>query len=91
MFVYYKLYRKPASPTILTPRCGDQGKTAVSGIEVVHENAIKRSSSLPLEQRPLSLLAYRYSTSQLLLLQPQQTPHKHETKVANPQYLLHWH
>ncbi len=26
MFVYYKLYREPVSPTISTPRCGDQGK-----------------------------------------------------------------
>ncbi len=26
MFVYYKLYREPVSPTILTPQCGDQKK-----------------------------------------------------------------
>ncbi len=38
MFVYYKLYTEPVSPTISTPRCGDQG-TAVPGIEVVHEKA----------------------------------------------------
>ncbi len=26
MFVYYKLYREPVSPTISTLRCGDQEK-----------------------------------------------------------------
>ncbi len=39
MFVYYKLYREPVSPMILTPRCGDQKKMAVPGVEVVHEKA----------------------------------------------------
>ncbi len=37
MFVYYKLYREPVSPTISITQCGDQGKTAVPGIEVVQE------------------------------------------------------
>ncbi len=26
MFVYYKVYREPFSPTISTRRCGDKGK-----------------------------------------------------------------
>ncbi len=33
MFVYYKLYREPVSPTIST----NQEKIAVPSIEVVHE------------------------------------------------------
>ncbi len=37
--MYYKLYREPVSPTVLTPWCGDQEKTSVPGIEVVHEEA----------------------------------------------------
>ncbi len=37
MFVYYKLYREPVSPTISITQCGDQGKTAVPGVEVVQE------------------------------------------------------
>ncbi len=37
MFVYYKLYREPFSPTISTRRCGDKEKTAVLGVEVVHK------------------------------------------------------
>ncbi len=39
MFVYYKLYREPVSPTILTPLCGDQEKKRqYCEVEVVHEN-----------------------------------------------------
>ncbi len=37
MFVYYKLYREPDSPTISTTLCGNQEKIAVPSIEVVHE------------------------------------------------------
>ncbi len=40
MFVCYKLYREPVSPTISSCRCGDQEKkTAVPRVEVVHEKA----------------------------------------------------
>ncbi len=87
MFVYYKLYREPVSPMISTPRCREQENMAVLGIEVVLEKA---RSVRPFVivflfyKRPTSLLANRP-----LLLQPQQAPHKHETDVANPQYLLH--
>ncbi len=38
MFVYYKLYREPVSPTISTS-VWRSGKTAVPGIEVMHEKA----------------------------------------------------
>ncbi len=70
---------------------GDQGKTAVPGIVVVHEKARSIRQVCLLNEHAPSLLANQYSTSQPLLLQPQPVPHKHETEVANPQYLLHWH
>ncbi len=90
MFVYYRLYRKLVSPMISTPRCGDQEKTAIPGIEVVHEKARSVHKVCLLNERPPSLLANRYSISQPLLSQPQLAPQKHETEVASPQYLLHW-
>ncbi len=37
MSVYYKFSREPVSSTISTPWCGDQEKTAVPSIEIVHE------------------------------------------------------
>ncbi len=37
MFVHYRLYKKPVSPIISTPRCGDQGKMVIHGVEVMHE------------------------------------------------------
>ncbi len=77
MFVYYKLCMKPASPTISTPRCGDQGKTAIPGIKVVYEEA--------------RIFITSRTFLQPQFLQPQQAPHKHETEVANLQYLLHRH
>ncbi len=39
MFMYYRLYKKPVSPMISTPRFGDQEKMAIPGVEVVHEKA----------------------------------------------------
>ncbi len=44
-----------------------------------------------LNERLPFLLANQYIISQPLLSQPQPAPHKHETEVANPQYLLYWH
>ncbi len=78
MFVYYRLYKKPASLTI-------------PGIEVVREKARSVRQVCFLNERPPSLLAKRYSISQPLLSQPQLAPHKHETEVVSPQYTLHWH
>ncbi len=87
MFVYYKLYRKPVSPTFLH-----------RGVEISEK---RPSSALRLctrRQEAFIKFAFRtnilltnnqYSTSQPLLLHTQQAPHKHETEVANPQYLLH--
>ncbi len=43
-----------------------------------------------LNKHPPFLLANQYIISQPLLSQPQPAPHKNETEVANPQYLLHW-
>ncbi len=87
MFVYYKFYREPVSPTISTRRCGDQEKTSVPGVEVVHEKA--RSSV-----RPLYIFLYIFfRTNVLLLCWPVDRScynlNKLETEVANPQYLLH--
>ncbi len=76
---------------ISTPRCEDQEKMAIPGIEVVHEKARNVRQVCLLNEHPPSLLANRYSISQSLLSQPQLAPHKHETEVASPQYLLHWH
>ncbi len=50
----------------------------------------KRSSSCLLNERLPFLLANHYIISQPLSSKPQPAPHKHETEVANPQYLLHW-
>ncbi len=77
IFIYYRGIvrclctinsRNPVSPTISTPRCGDQKKKpAVPGVEIVHEKA--RSVHLIffffLNERPPSLL-----TTRPLFLQP---------------------
>ncbi len=90
MFVYHKIYKKPVSPIISTPQCGDKGKMAIPGIEVVREMARSVCQVCFLNKRPPPLLANRYLISQPLLSQPQLAPHKHETEVVSPQYTLHW-
>ncbi len=79
MLVFYKLYKKTVSPMISTPRCGGCAREGK-----------KRSSSCLLNERLPFLLANHYIISQPLSSKPQPAPHKHETEVANPQYLLHW-
>ncbi len=74
-----------------TPRCGDQEKTAIPSVEVVHKKARSVRQVCFLNERPPSLLANQYLISQLLLSQPQLAPHKHATEVASHQYTLHWH
>ncbi len=86
MFVYYKLYREPFFLTISTTLCGDQGKKWQSPALRL---CTRRQEALILfffffYERPLSSLL----TNRPLLLQPQQAAHKHETGVANPQYLI---
>ncbi len=80
MFVYYKLYREPVSPTISTRRCGDQEKTSVPGVEVVHDKA--RSV------RSFFLKSFYFGTNVLLLCWPVDRScynlNKLETEVANP-------
>ncbi len=45
-----------------------------------------------LYKKPVSpmISTNQYLISQPLSSQPQPAPHKHETEVAHPQYLLHW-
>ncbi len=94
-FVYYRLYKITVSPMTLTPRCGDQEKTAIPGIEVVYEKTRSVRQVCLLNESPPSLLAnrsfYFIFISQPHLTQPQLAHHKHETEVASPQYTLHWH
>ncbi len=80
MFVYYKLYREPVSPTISTTQQSEKWQSPVLRLCTRTQEAFV----LLLFLDPPSLLANRP-----LLLQPQQAPHKHKTEVANPQYLLH--
>ncbi len=89
MLVYYKLYKKTVSPVISTPRCGDQENGNPRRWGCAREGK-KRSSSCLLNERLPFLLANHYIISQQLSSKPQPAPHKHETDVANPQYLLHW-
>ncbi len=85
MFVYYKLYREPVSPTISTSQCEDQKKNIrlCVEVEVVQEKA--RSV------RPLFFFVCFFRT--LLLCWPIDRScynlNKLETEVANPHYLLH--
>ncbi len=85
MFEYYRLYKKLVSPMISTPRCGDQGKMVIPGVEVVHEKVKSIGQVCLLNERLPFLLANQYIISQPLLSQPQPGPQKHETEVANPQ------
>ncbi len=75
---------------ISTPRCGDQEKMVIPGVEAVHEKVKSVRQVCLLNERPPFLLANQYLIFQPLSSQPQPAPHKHETEVANPQYLLHW-
>ncbi len=79
MFVYYKLYKKPVSPMISTPQCGDQEIMVIPGIEVVHEKVKSVRRVCLLNERLPFLLANQYLISQPLSSQPQPAPHKHET------------
>ncbi len=62
----------------------------IPGIEVVHEKVKSVRQVCLLNERLPILLANQYIISQPLSSQPQPAPHKHETEVANPQYLLNW-
>ncbi len=75
---------------ILTPRCGDQEKMVIPGVEAVHEKVKSVRQVCLLNEGLPFLLANQYLISQPLSSQPQPAPHKHETEVVNPQYLLHW-
>ncbi len=55
MFVYYRLYKKPVSPMISTPRCGDQKK--IPGVKVVHEKVKSVRQVCLLSERLPFLLA----------------------------------
>ncbi len=62
----------------------------IPGVEAVHEKVKSVRQVCLLNERPPFLLANQYLIFQPLSSQPQPAPHKHETEVANPQYLLHW-
>ncbi len=62
----------------------------IPGVEVVHEKVKSVRQVCLLNERLPFLLANHYIISQPLSSKPQPAPHKHETEVANPQYLLHW-
>ncbi len=62
----------------------------IPGVEVVHEKVKSVHQVCLLNERLPFLLANHYIISQPLSSKPQPAPHKHETEVANPQYLLHW-
>ncbi len=65
-------------------------KMVIPGVEIVHKKLKSvRHVCLSNEHIPF-LLANQYIISQPLSSQPQPAPHKHETEVANPQYILHW-
>ncbi len=57
MFVYYRLYKKPVSPMISTPRCGDQKKMVIPGVKVVHEKVKSVRQVCLLSERLPFLLA----------------------------------
>ncbi len=62
----------------------------IPGVEVVHEKVKSVRQVCLLNERLPFLLAKHYIIYQPLSSKPQPAPHKHETEVANPQYLLHW-
>ncbi len=71
--------KKPFSIMISTPRCGDQKKKTREGEKCSSSLLFEQTSSLSAGQSILNLSTALVTTS---------TPHKYETEVASPQYII---